>query len=70
MEFTREIYWNVGHGAWTLIPMYLLALAAFVILGKAFWQRIEVYKQGLQWRLLWAALRHELHYCTGDCCWP
>ena len=46
MEFTREIYWNVGHGALTLIPMYLLAIAAVTILVKGFWQRIAVYKQG------------------------
>ncbi|MFW2368675.1 MAG: heterodisulfide reductase-related iron-sulfur binding cluster [Desulforhopalus sp.] len=48
MEFTREIYWNVGHGALTLIPMYLLAIAAVTILVKGFWQRITVYKQGRQ----------------------
>ncbi|MBW2658038.1 MAG: 4Fe-4S dicluster domain-containing protein [Deltaproteobacteria bacterium] len=47
MEFTREIYWNVGHGAWTLIPMYLLAIGAFYILVKAFIGRVAVYKQGL-----------------------
>ena len=47
MEFTREIYWNVGHGVWTLAPMYLLAIGAFYILIKAFLQRIEVYRQGL-----------------------
>ena len=28
MEFTREIYWNVGHGLTTLVPMYLLTFAA------------------------------------------
>jgi Fe-S oxidoreductase/nitrate reductase gamma subunit len=48
MEFTREIYWNVGHGALTLIPMYLLAIGAVTILVKGFWQRIAVYKQGRQ----------------------
>ena len=47
MEFTREIYWNVGHGALTLIPMYLLAICAVVILAKGFLQRLTVYKQGL-----------------------
>lgn len=47
MEFTREIYWNVGHGALTLIPMYLLAICAVVILAKGFLQRLAVYKQGL-----------------------
>lgn len=46
MEFTREIYWNVGHGPLTLIPMYLLTLAAIVIMVKAFRERIKVYRQG------------------------
>lgn len=46
MEFTREIYWNVGHGALTLLPMYLLAIAAIVILIKGFRRRISVYRQG------------------------
>lgn len=46
MEFTREIYWNVGHGAGTLVPMYLLTLAAFVLLGWGAWQRIKVYRKG------------------------
>jgi Fe-S oxidoreductase/nitrate reductase gamma subunit len=47
MEFTREIYWNVGHGSWTLVPMYLLAIAAIGLLVRGFLQRIEVYRQGL-----------------------
>jgi len=47
MEFTREIYWNVGHGAWTLIPMYLLAIGAIYISIKAFLGRVSIYKQGL-----------------------
>jgi Fe-S oxidoreductase/nitrate reductase gamma subunit len=47
MEFTREIYWNVGHSAETLIPMYLLAFAAIGLLVKGFLRRVEVYKQGL-----------------------
>ncbi|MBW6511473.1 MAG: 4Fe-4S dicluster domain-containing protein [Desulfuromonadaceae bacterium] len=46
MEFTREIYWNVGSSAGVLIPMYLLTFFAFVILGYGFWQRIKVYRQG------------------------
>jgi len=44
MELTREIYWNVGHGV--LLPMYLLAFAAFGVIGWGFWQRIKVYRQG------------------------
>jgi Fe-S oxidoreductase/nitrate reductase gamma subunit len=47
MEFTREIYWNVGSGAGTLLPMYLLAIAAAVLLVWLFMQRIQVYKRGL-----------------------
>jgi Fe-S oxidoreductase/nitrate reductase gamma subunit len=47
MEFTREIYWNVGHGAATLVPMYLLVIAAVAIVVKALLHRREVYRQGL-----------------------
>ncbi len=46
MEFTREIYWNVGNSAGVLIPMYLLTLTAFAALCYGFWQRIKVYRQG------------------------
>ena len=46
MEFTREIYWNVGHGPLTLIPMYVLAIGAMVFLVKSFLTRSRVYKQG------------------------
>jgi len=48
MELTREIYWNVGHGV--LIPMYLLALAAFIVAGWGIRKRLRVYRQG---RPLW-----------------
>ncbi len=47
MEFTREIYWNVGHGAWTLVPMYLLVIAAFAVLIWGFRGRLAVYRLGL-----------------------
>lgn len=47
MEFTREIYWNVGHGAKTLLPMYLFAIIAIGILAKGFLQRVKIYKQGV-----------------------
>lgn len=47
MEFTREIYWNVGHGPLTLLPMYLLVAAAITIVVKAFLARIQVYRQGI-----------------------
>jgi Fe-S oxidoreductase/nitrate reductase gamma subunit len=46
MEFTREIYWNIGHGAAVLIPMYAFTAAALAVLAWGFWQRIKVYRQG------------------------
>ena len=46
MEFTREIYWNVGHGVSTLLPMYLLTIAAIAVLARGAIQRIKVYRQG------------------------
>ena len=46
MEFTREIYWNVGHSAGVLVQMYLLTLIAMAALGYGFWQRIKVYRKG------------------------
>lgn len=47
MEITREIYWNVGHGPWTLIPMYLLTAIVVLIVVLAFKQRLQLYRQGL-----------------------
>ena len=44
---TREIYWNVGHGAATLIPMYALVIIALGVMVGRFLLRIEIYKQGL-----------------------
>ncbi len=46
MEFTREIYWNVGHNPTTLVPMYLLALVAFSVLAYGVLQRVRIYRQG------------------------
>ncbi len=46
MEYTREIYWNVGHGATLLVPMYLLSLVAVAVAVTVFLKRIKVYKQG------------------------
>lgn len=46
MELTREIYWNVGNGAGTLVPMYLLLLAALCVLAWGGWQRLKVYRLG------------------------
>ena len=47
MEYTREIYWNVGHGAETYLPMYLLAIMTVALLLWLFKQRIQVYRKGL-----------------------
>ncbi len=44
MEFTREIYWNVGHGSATLVPMYLLAIVAVGLFVYGFLQRVKIYK--------------------------
>ena len=46
MEFTREIYWNVGQGAAVLLPMYALALVAVAVMLWGFWRRVRVYRQG------------------------
>ena len=46
MELTREIYWNVGHGLITLLPMYLLTLAAIAVLFYKFMARVKTYQQG------------------------
>ena len=46
MEATRELYWNIGHGAAVLIPMYLFALGALAFLAKSGWQRLAIYRQG------------------------
>lgn len=46
MEATREIYWNIGHGAAVLVPMYLLTAMAIAGLAWGFWRRIQVYRQG------------------------
>jgi Fe-S oxidoreductase/nitrate reductase gamma subunit len=44
MEATRQIYWNIGHGV--VIPMYILAFAAFGVLAWGFWQRLPIWRQG------------------------
>lgn len=46
MELSREIYWNVGNGIWTLGPMYLLVIIALGVLGWGVVQRLKVYRQG------------------------
>ncbi|MDR0477319.1 MAG: 4Fe-4S dicluster domain-containing protein, partial [Desulfobulbaceae bacterium] len=45
-EFSREIYWNVGHGFMTLAPMYLLFIVAMVVAIRGFYERIRVYRLG------------------------
>ncbi|BCA79956.1 heterodisulfide reductase-related iron-sulfur binding cluster [Desulfuromonas sp. AOP6] len=44
MEATREIYWNVGHGV--VLPMYLLAMAAFGLMAWGVRQRLAHWRQG------------------------
>ncbi len=46
METTRELYWNIGHGAAVLIPMYLFTFAALGLLVRSGLQRLNIYKQG------------------------
>lgn len=46
MEVTREIYWNVGHGPLTLIPMYLLTIAAIWMVVRGIRQHLAIYRQG------------------------
>jgi Fe-S oxidoreductase/nitrate reductase gamma subunit len=44
LEVTRLIYWNIGHGV--VIPMYILAFAAFGVLVWGFRQRLPIWRQG------------------------
>ncbi|MBN2385514.1 MAG: (Fe-S)-binding protein [Anaerolineales bacterium] len=44
MDATREIYWNVGHGA--ALPMYLFAFLAVAVCAYGFYRRLRVYRQG------------------------
>lgn len=44
MESTREIYWNIGHGA--VVPMYIISILAFLFCAWGFWKRAAVYRQG------------------------
>ncbi|GAB6194467.1 heterodisulfide reductase-related iron-sulfur binding cluster [Desulfocastanea catecholica] len=46
MEATREIYWNVGHGWTTLVPMYLFTAAAIGVLVYGGMQRLKIYRLG------------------------
>jgi Fe-S oxidoreductase/nitrate reductase gamma subunit len=44
MGVTREIYWNIGHGA--VVVMYLLALVAVGLLVQGFRRRREIWRRG------------------------
>jgi Fe-S oxidoreductase/nitrate reductase gamma subunit len=46
VEATREIYWNVGGGTATLVPMYLFTVIAAALLVWGFAIRIPVYRRG------------------------
>lgn len=46
MEASREIYWNVGHGWATLVPMYALTLIAIGVLIFGGWRRWKIYRLG------------------------
>ena len=67
MEFTREIYWNVGSSV--QIPMYLLVLTSLILIIYNFKKRIDVYKKGKfvdrfsNWPL---RLNHFLKYVLGQ----
>jgi hypothetical protein len=44
MDSTRQIYWNVSHAA--VLPMYLLAMAAFVLFGYGFLHSARIWLTG------------------------
>jgi Fe-S oxidoreductase/nitrate reductase gamma subunit len=44
MNFTREIYWNVGHGV--ALPMYFFVALTMAILIYGFYRRTRVYRLG------------------------
>ena len=46
METTRELYWNIGHGATVLLPMYIFTFAALGFLVRCGLQRLNIYRQG------------------------
>lgn len=41
---SREIYWNIGHGA--ILPMYLFFALASAVLLYGFFRRLRVYRKG------------------------
>ncbi len=44
MDATREIYWNIGHGA--ALPLYLLAALTALLVLYGFARRLRIYRQG------------------------
>ena len=46
MEATRELYWNIGHGAGVLVPMYFFTFAALGFLVWSGMKRLKIYQQG------------------------
>jgi len=46
MEYSRELYWNIGHGAKVLLPMYLFTFAALGFLVISGLRRLRIYRQG------------------------
>ncbi|MGE0156992.1 MAG: heterodisulfide reductase-related iron-sulfur binding cluster [Geobacter sp.] len=44
MSISRELYWNIGHGV--VLPMYLLVIAASLVMLWGFWQRFCHWRQG------------------------
>ncbi len=46
MEAARELYWNIGHGAAVLLPMYLFTFVALGFLVKSGLKRLDIYRQG------------------------
>lgn len=44
MDATREIYWNIGHGA--ALPMYLFAALTVLIVLYGFIRRMRLYRRG------------------------
>jgi hypothetical protein len=45
-ELCREIYWNIGHGAKVLVPMFLVTLPALALVVGAIIERRKIYLQG------------------------
>ena len=55
MEATRELYWNIGHGALVLVPMYLFTFAALGLLFMTVIVELTV-PEGWPVHITWAAM--------------